>query len=232
MATNFELHECVIFVKSTKMGTHVNKAVHSNTTPCSQPYLNIMSFMKGQLTRQQHIQCFTNPLLGLQAGIQYNNFINIHVALSDTQRMRLGVWDIHVLRERKEQVPTGTVTWLVQVWTSSSRQCIVFGTYLTKHILISTPLVRFRVSRFYQNFTWIMWIVSAYYNIYLSLDVSTHGGYYEKVYFAKEKSEAGIASSQLVLPSRAKPVVLESIWKFYKVVYTDIIQSWKYVIEW
>ena len=29
MATNFELHECVIFVKSTKIGTHENKTIHS-----------------------------------------------------------------------------------------------------------------------------------------------------------------------------------------------------------
>ena len=29
MATNFEPHECVIFVKSKKIGTHENKAIHS-----------------------------------------------------------------------------------------------------------------------------------------------------------------------------------------------------------
>ena len=29
MATNFEPHECVIFVQSTKIGTHENKATHS-----------------------------------------------------------------------------------------------------------------------------------------------------------------------------------------------------------
>ena len=29
MATNFEPHECVIFVQSTKIGTHENKAIHS-----------------------------------------------------------------------------------------------------------------------------------------------------------------------------------------------------------
>ena len=28
MITNSEPHECVIFVKSTKIGTHENKAVH------------------------------------------------------------------------------------------------------------------------------------------------------------------------------------------------------------
>ena len=33
-ATNFEPHECVIFVQSTKIGTHENKAIHSNM-PCS-----------------------------------------------------------------------------------------------------------------------------------------------------------------------------------------------------
>ena len=30
MATNFEPHECVIFVQSPKIGTHKNKAIHSN----------------------------------------------------------------------------------------------------------------------------------------------------------------------------------------------------------
>ena len=30
MATNFEPHKCVIFVKSTKIGTHKNKAIHSS----------------------------------------------------------------------------------------------------------------------------------------------------------------------------------------------------------
>ena len=29
MAMNFEPHECVIFVQSTKIGTHENKAIHS-----------------------------------------------------------------------------------------------------------------------------------------------------------------------------------------------------------
>ena len=29
MTTNFEPHECVIFVQSTKIGTHENKAIHS-----------------------------------------------------------------------------------------------------------------------------------------------------------------------------------------------------------
>ena len=29
MATNFEPHECVISVQSTKIGTHENKAIHS-----------------------------------------------------------------------------------------------------------------------------------------------------------------------------------------------------------
>ena len=29
MATNFEPHDCVIFVQSTKIGTHENKAIHS-----------------------------------------------------------------------------------------------------------------------------------------------------------------------------------------------------------
>ena len=29
MATNFEPHECVIFVLSTKIGTHENKGIHS-----------------------------------------------------------------------------------------------------------------------------------------------------------------------------------------------------------
>ena len=30
MATNFETHECVIFVQSTKIDTHENKAIHSS----------------------------------------------------------------------------------------------------------------------------------------------------------------------------------------------------------
>ena len=30
MATNFEPHECVIFVQSTKIGNHENKAIHSS----------------------------------------------------------------------------------------------------------------------------------------------------------------------------------------------------------
>ena len=29
VATNFEPHKCVIFVKSTKIGTHESKAIHS-----------------------------------------------------------------------------------------------------------------------------------------------------------------------------------------------------------
>ena len=29
MATNFEPHDCVVFVQSTKIGTHENKAIHS-----------------------------------------------------------------------------------------------------------------------------------------------------------------------------------------------------------
>ena len=29
MAANFEPNECIIFVKSTKIGTHKNKAIHS-----------------------------------------------------------------------------------------------------------------------------------------------------------------------------------------------------------
>ena len=27
--TNFETHECIIFIQSTKIGTHENKAIHS-----------------------------------------------------------------------------------------------------------------------------------------------------------------------------------------------------------
>ena len=34
MAKNFEPHECVIFVKSTKIGTHENKGIHSMTEMC------------------------------------------------------------------------------------------------------------------------------------------------------------------------------------------------------
>ena len=29
VATNFETHECVFFVQTTKIGTHENKAIHS-----------------------------------------------------------------------------------------------------------------------------------------------------------------------------------------------------------
>ena len=29
MATNFELHKCVIFAQTTKIGTHENKTIHS-----------------------------------------------------------------------------------------------------------------------------------------------------------------------------------------------------------
>ena len=29
MTTNFEPHECLIYLKSTKIGTHENKAIHS-----------------------------------------------------------------------------------------------------------------------------------------------------------------------------------------------------------
>ena len=31
MTTNFEPHECIIFVQSTKIGTQENKAIHSTT---------------------------------------------------------------------------------------------------------------------------------------------------------------------------------------------------------
>ena len=31
MSTNFEPHESVICVQSTKIGTHENKAIHSNS---------------------------------------------------------------------------------------------------------------------------------------------------------------------------------------------------------
>ena len=35
MATNFEPHECVHYVQSTKIGTHENKAIHTGTVyPC------------------------------------------------------------------------------------------------------------------------------------------------------------------------------------------------------
>ena len=44
MTTNFEPHECVIFVKSTKIGTHENRAIHSMYglgQPCLGPDDNI-----------------------------------------------------------------------------------------------------------------------------------------------------------------------------------------------
>ena len=34
MATNFEPHECIIFVQSTEIGTHENKAIHSILIAC------------------------------------------------------------------------------------------------------------------------------------------------------------------------------------------------------
>ena len=34
MATNFEPHERVIFVQSTKIGTYENKAIHSTISHC------------------------------------------------------------------------------------------------------------------------------------------------------------------------------------------------------
>ena len=30
IATNFEPHQCIIFVQSSKIGTHKNKAIHSS----------------------------------------------------------------------------------------------------------------------------------------------------------------------------------------------------------
>ena len=35
MTTNFELHECVFFVQSTKIGIHENKAIHRGSTMVS-----------------------------------------------------------------------------------------------------------------------------------------------------------------------------------------------------
>ena len=35
MTTNFELHECVIFVQSTKIGTHENTAIYRGSTMVS-----------------------------------------------------------------------------------------------------------------------------------------------------------------------------------------------------
>ena len=35
MATNSEPHECAIFIQSTKIGTHENKAIDSSTKSCN-----------------------------------------------------------------------------------------------------------------------------------------------------------------------------------------------------
>ena len=42
MTTNFEPHEFVIFVQSTKIGTHENKAIHSTVRVLilAQPYFS------------------------------------------------------------------------------------------------------------------------------------------------------------------------------------------------
>ena len=57
MATNFEPHECVIFVQSTKIGTHENKAIHSNKiTP---PILSLLFFKrKKSYLKQNHFLSF------------------------------------------------------------------------------------------------------------------------------------------------------------------------------
>ena len=40
MTTNFEPHECLIYLKSTKIGTHENKAIHSISV-----YLNLVQLI-------------------------------------------------------------------------------------------------------------------------------------------------------------------------------------------
>ena len=41
MATNLEPHEGVIFVQSTKIGYHENKAIHSNLVRCFAVSMNL-----------------------------------------------------------------------------------------------------------------------------------------------------------------------------------------------
>ena len=40
---NFEPHECVIFVQSTKIGTHEYKGIHS--IPCDEPFQLALSWL-------------------------------------------------------------------------------------------------------------------------------------------------------------------------------------------
>ena len=48
IATNFKPHECVIFVQSTKIDTHENKAIHSmlyeNVNMKSDKYMQLNDF--------------------------------------------------------------------------------------------------------------------------------------------------------------------------------------------
>ena len=41
IASNFDPHECVIFVQSTKIGTHENKDIHNRLTTNGQDNWNI-----------------------------------------------------------------------------------------------------------------------------------------------------------------------------------------------
>ena len=54
MATNFEPHECVIFLQAMKIGTHENKAIHSITLYCKNIYkehYTDISLLWGKYTR-------------------------------------------------------------------------------------------------------------------------------------------------------------------------------------
>ena len=53
MATDFEPHECVIFVQSTKIGTHENKAIRS---------ILLVSFTSDFRCRLRHAQYLNGKL--------------------------------------------------------------------------------------------------------------------------------------------------------------------------
>ena len=60
MTTYFEPHECVIFVQSTKIGTHENKAFHSTGTyiivrPLIE-YTNVQSLIEYKINVQSLIE--------------------------------------------------------------------------------------------------------------------------------------------------------------------------------
>ena len=44
MATNFEPHKCVIYVQTTKICTHQNKAIHSTSFKETEPLIHTLGF--------------------------------------------------------------------------------------------------------------------------------------------------------------------------------------------